>query len=194
MNKKNDRIQLNVIGLSHVSNNRNVFALILEEVNVNRRLRIIIGELETQSIVIFLEGILPKRPLTHDLLVKLCMEHNIEIVEVEIYKMEEGTFYSKILCEDYKGDIKEIDSRTSDAISLALRFECPIYVDSSIMEKSGVEINYNKNDAIKPIINVEKLTKCDIKQLEKNLEDAVKKEDFEKAVTIRDIIFEKRRN
>ena len=196
MNKKTNKIQLEVVGLSHNPDMGNSFALVLGIINENKRLPIIIGEKEAQSIIIILEGIIPQRPMTHDLFVKLCIEHNIEIFEVVIYSVENGTFYSKIVCEDYKGDIKEIDSRTSDAISLALRFECPIYAYEWVVEQSSVEVNSSNNSDIesKPINNKREITKYDIKLLEKDLEDAVKTENFEKAANLRDVISEKRKN
>lgn len=191
MREKDNKVQLEVVGVSHTPNMGNAFALILQELEGNRRLPIVIGEPETQSIIMILEKIPPQRPMTHDLFVVLCVEHNIEISEILIYKMENGTFYSKLICKDYKGNIKEIDSRTSDAISLALRFECSIYIYESIIEKCGIDLN--STNTVKHVKSGD-LTKYNINQLEKTLNDAVKKEDFEKAATIRDLISKKRKN
>lgn len=189
---KNNKVQLEVAGLSYPSNIGNTFALILSEIDGNRRLPILIGERESQSIIMVLEGVITKRPMTHDLFVKLCIEYDIEISEVIIYDVEGGTFFAKLVCEDNEGDIKEIDSRTSDAISLALRFECPIYGYESVMEKSSIEANA-PNIKSEPINKKREITKYDIKMLEKDLEDAIKIENFEKAANIRDIISEKRK-
>ena len=185
--KNNNKIQLKVIGLSQNPNMGNTFGLILQELNGSKRIPIIIGEPEAQSIVIVLEKMIPQRPMIHDLFVKLCVDYNLELTEVIIYKLDQGIFYSKLILEDYKGDIKEIDSRTSDAISLALRFECPIYIDESIMKVASIEITDNLEDNIIPV------NESNIKDLKKNLEDAVKTENYEMAAKIRDLI-EKRKN
>ncbi len=188
--ENNNKIQLEVVGLSHNSNMGNTFGLVLQELNGKKRIPIIIGEPEAQSIVIVLEKIILQRPMIHDLFVKLCVDYNLELSEILIYKLDEGVFYSKLILEDYKGDIKEIDSRTSDAISLALRFECPIYIYEPIMEKASIEITEDENN----IIPVDKNNIVNnIKELKKNLEDAVKTENYEKAAEIRDLI-EKRKN
>lgn len=185
------KIKLEVIGLSYNPAMGNTYALVLEDLNENKRIPIIIGEPEAQSIIMVLEEIMPQRPMTHDLFVNLCVEHSIKLIEVIIYKMEDGVYFSKLVLEDYKGGIKEIDSRTSDAIALALRFGCPIYIYETIMEKCA--INVTENDNIKPINKNELNPDNNINGLKKELEDAVKSENYERAAEIRDII-EKRKN
>lgn len=184
--ENNNKIQLEVIGLSHSPNMGNTFALVLQELNGDRRIPIVVGEPEAQSVVVVLEKIISQRPMTHDLFVMMCVVYNIELSEVIIYKLDEGIFYSKLVLEDYKGDLKEIDSRTSDAISLALRFECPINIYESIMERASIEIT--ENTTIKPVDNDKNIIDGNVKKLEKTLEEAVRLENYEKAAKIRDLL------
>ena len=121
-----DKIKLNVLGLSYSQANSGAYALVLAEENGERRIPIIIGSVEAQSIAIQLEGLTPPRPLTHDLFVSLADAFSLKVEEIFIYKLQEGVFYSELVCNDGKNRIR-IDSRTSDAVSLALRFHCPIF-------------------------------------------------------------------
>ena len=188
-NNNNSKIQLEVLGLSYNQNMGNSYTLILQESKGNRKIPIVIGEPETQSIVMVLEGIMTQRPMTHDLFIKLCLEHNIEMDEILIYKLEEGVFYSKLICKDIMNNVKEIDSRTSDAIALALRFECPIYINEDIMDISSIDIGDDNKK-----IEISDLPEYNKKELEKKLEEAIRIEDYESASTIRDIINKKRKN
>ncbi len=131
------KIKLNILGLSYSRTQSGAYALVLSEENGPRRIPIIIGNLEAQSIAIKIEGLQPSRPLTHDLFYNFAQSFDIEVLEVTIYKLEEGIFYSELVCT--RGtDIVHIDSRTSDAIAIALRFGCPIYTYEEIIEKSGI--------------------------------------------------------
>lgn len=131
------KIKLNILGLSYSRTQSGAYALVLSEENGPRRIPIIIGNLEAQSIAIKIEGLQPSRPLTHDLFYNFAQSFDIEVLEVTIYKLEEGIFYSELVCT--RGtDIVHIDSRTSDAIAIALRFSCPIYTYEEIIEKSGI--------------------------------------------------------
>ena len=188
-NNNNSKIQLEVLGLSYNQNMGNSYTLILQESKGNRKIPIVIGESETQSIIMVLEGVMTQRPMTHDLFVKLCLEHNIEMDEILIYKLEEGVFYSKLICKDIMNNVKEIDSRTSDAIALALRFECPIYINEDIMDISSIDIGDDNKK-----IEISDLPEYNKKELEKKLEEAIRIEDYESASTIRDIINKKRKN
>lgn len=119
---------------------RNTYTLVLAEKNGNNRFSIIIGKAEAQSIAVSLDGLKATRPLTHDLMFSSFQSFNIDVIEVMIYKVEEGVFYSNIICT--KGDtFIEIDSRASDALALALRFNCPIYTNESVMNEVGTKID-----------------------------------------------------
>lgn len=135
------KIKLNILGLSYSRTQSGAYALVLSEENGPRRIPIIIGNLEAQSIAIKIEGLQPSRPLTHDLFFNFAQAFDIDVLEVTIYKLEEGIFYSELICT--KGnDIIHIDSRTSDAIAIALRFGCPIYTFEEIIEKSGIILDF----------------------------------------------------
>ena len=137
------KILLKIAGLSYSQTRAGAYALILEEEDGNRRLPVIIGTSEAQSIAIQLEGLKPYRPLTHDLFVSMASSFHIEVTEVNIIKLEEGIFYSEIICKKENTKIK-IDSRTSDAIAIALRFKAPIFVKESIMTKAGMLFDDDK--------------------------------------------------
>ena len=196
------KIKLNVLGISYSQTQTGAYALVLTEEKGERRIPIIIGGFEAQAIAIQLEGLKPPRPLTHDLFLSLSMSFRINLIEVDIYKLDEGVFYSKLICNNGGKDI-EIDARTSDAIALALRFKCPIYTSEEILQKSGIIIDIEevgkpkvskkqKKDIeeidISSPSRSEKYKDLDIDALERLLEEAVKNEDYEKASVIRDEI------
>lgn len=134
------RVKLKVLGISYSQTQSGAYALILVEEDGERRVPIIIGGFEAQAIVIRLENLEPPRPLTHDLFKNFADEFNITLIEVMIYKLEEGVFYSRLLCNNGEKEIS-VDSRTSDAVALALRFGCPIYITEEILEKAGITIS-----------------------------------------------------
>ncbi len=192
------KIKLNVLGISYSQTQTGAYALVLTEENGERRIPIIIGGFEAQAIAIQLEGLKPPRPLTHDLFMNFATSFKIILKEVMIYRLEEGVFYSKLVCNNGGKDVI-IDSRTSDAIALALRFSCPIYSTEEILQKSGIVIdiedehdNLNsdkeKEEEKPDVEDVIGYTEYNIEELEKLLEDAIKKEDYEKASIIRDEI------
>jgi bifunctional DNase/RNase len=186
------RVKLKVMGISYSQTQSGAYALILIEENGERRIPIIIGGFEAQAIVIKLENLDPPRPLTHDLFKKFADEFNISVVEVLISKLEEGVFFSKLVCNN---GIKEysIDSRTSDAVALALRFGCPIYITEEILEKAGITIN-PADPELSPVNEVDsffepEITKYDSysdEELYKIIDEAVKTEDYERAAAVRD--------
>src|SRR6476661_4475627 len=133
------KIKLDIIGLSYSQTQSGAYALVLGEVNGRRRLPIIIGGFEAQAIAIEIEKMTPSRPLTHDLFKAFAESYHISIQEVIIYNLVDGIFYAKLLCSDGKKTI-EIDARTSDAIALAVRFECPIYTYEFILATAGIVI------------------------------------------------------
>ena len=135
------KIELEIVALSHSITQSNSYAVILGEVNGLRRLPIVIGGFEAQAIAVALENMHPSRPLTHDLMKNFMTAFDIQLQEVYICDLQEGIFYSKLVCFT-ANDTIEIDSRTSDALALAVRFGCPIYVYSNILEQI-ILIYYN---------------------------------------------------
>lgn len=196
------KIRLNIMGLSYSQTQTGAYALVLTEAEGNRRIPIIIGAVEAQAIAIQLEGLKPPRPLTHDLFLNVAMAFNIEITEVFIHKLEEGIFFAEISCEQDTNHIK-IDSRTSDAVALALRFDCPIYTTDEIMEKAGIilefdEANDENDDSEKEENeNLSKkytnYTEFSLEELNELLDAAITDEDYEKASEIRDEIKRRKR-
>jgi uncharacterized protein len=192
------KIQLEIIGMSYSQSQSGAYALILAEMNGKRRLPIIIGGFEAQSIAIELEKIKTPRPLTHDLFKSLATSFNIKINEVIINKFSEGVFYAVLVCTD--GNIEmEIDSRTSDAIAIALRFHCPIYTFESIMASAGIMIDeeLEKNQTSQksstvpahfPELEEEEVSfsQLSLTELQEMLQSAVENEEYEKASKIRD--------
>ncbi|PHS67629.1 MAG: hypothetical protein COB12_02505 [Flavobacterium sp.] len=199
-------IKLNIKGISYSQTQNGAYALILSEEFGNRKLPIVIGAFEAQSIAIALEKeIMPPRPLTHDLFKTFAERYNIVVIQVIIHKLLDGVFYSSIICER-EGIEEIIDARTSDAIALALRFNAPIFTYKNILEKAGINSDSEaksedfskKEDLIIedlltrkesiPITPKEDYSSYTLKNLNKMLEEAVTNEEYEKAVSIRDEI------
>lgn len=188
------RVKLQVLGIRYTYSQAQVgaYALVLGEENSIRRVRIIIGTPEAQSIALQLENITPPRPLTHDLFMIFAQSFNIQLVEIFINKFEEGMFYSELLFEEGEKQIK-IDSRTSDAIALALRFKCPIYITESIMRQVGEIFEEDlPHDETGPIND--DIDEYSIDDLYSRLDEAVKCEDYETASAIRDEIKRREEN
>jgi len=185
------KIELRIYGLSYSHSQSAAYALILDEKEGNRRLPIIVGGLEAQAIAIEVEKMKPARPLTHDLFKSFSEVFNIEVIEVIINKFHEGIFYSVLVCNDGKKEI-EIDSRTSDAVAIALRFNCPIYTYEHVMASAGIIMDISEEGEIKEPESFKAvenpLSKLNLIELEKALQEAVAKEDYEKASLIRDEI------
>jgi uncharacterized protein len=191
-----DKIQLEIIGMSYSQSQSGAYALILGEMDGRRRLPIIIGGFEAQSIAIELEKIKTPRPLTHDLFKSFATSFNITINEVIINKFSEGVFFAVLVCTN--GNVEmEIDSRTSDAIALALRFQCPIFTYESIMATAGIMIDEDmeksqssQKPSSEPQPDFEEedssLAQLSIPELEEMLQSAVQNEEYEKASRIRD--------
>ena len=201
------KIKLRVQGLTNSQVQSGAYALILAEEDGNRRIPVIVGTPEAQSIAIALEYITPPRPLTHDLFVSFATAFDIKLKEVYIYKFEEGIFYSELLFTDGKREVP-VDSRTSDAIAIALRAKCDIYVSESIMIEAGVVLDEDVEDnaeedfedddddlmAMDPdeIKDDEALKRwlglIDDEELNKRLEEAVQDENYEHAKMYQDEI------
>ncbi|MFH0842006.1 MAG: bifunctional nuclease family protein [Bacteroidota bacterium] len=191
------RIRLKVMGISYSQTQSGAYALLLIEENGERRIPIIIGGFEAQAIVIKLENLEPPRPLTHDLIKKLCDQFDITIIEVVIHKLEEGVFFSKLTCNNGEKEW-DIDSRTSDAVAIALRVGCPIYIHEDILEKAQLTNSPSDTEPSTPAGNetIEesspRYASNSDEELYKMIDDAVKTEDYERAAAIRDEI-EKRK-
>ena len=189
------KIRLNILGLSVSQTQSGAYALVLAEENGDRRIPIIIGPVEAQAIAIQLEGLKPPRPLTHDLIKNIALAFDIALLEVTIYKLEEGIFYSELLCEMNGKEIK-IDSRTSDAVALALRFRCPIYTSEDILKKAGIVLQLeDENSPVRSFADdsvevpgTSTYSQYSIGELREMLTEAVQNEDYEKASVIRDEI------
>jgi bifunctional DNase/RNase len=183
-----EKIQVDILGLSTSPSSGGAYALILKEVNGPRRLPIIIGAFEAQSIALEMEGIKPPRPLTHDLMKTIIDTLGVGLTDVFINELRDGTFYARLSL-----DSQEIDSRPSDAIALAVRFGVPIFVADKVMDEAAfipeneqtdmppLSASASTDDAPKP-----KLSK--LEQLRKQLNEAISKEDYEKAARLRDEI------
>ncbi|SFU50458.1 hypothetical protein SAMN05216480_105157 [Pustulibacterium marinum] len=199
-------VKLNIKGISYSQTQNGAYALILNEVDGDRKLPIVIGAFEAQSIAIALEKeIKPPRPLTHDLFKNFADRFEIVVKQVIIHKLVDGVFYSSIICE--RDRIEEIiDARTSDAIALALRFNAPIFTYKNILDKAGIYLKFNADDKenedepdevlVNEIITNEPETNSSsdsykdytLKELNSMLDGAVLNEDYEKAARIRDEI------
>lgn len=196
------KVKLTVLGISYSQTQSGAYALVLSEESGNRRIPIIIGGYEAQAIAIQLEGLTPPRPLTHDLFLNFARAFGIDLIDVHIYKLEDGVFFSKLHCENGHKELF-IDSRTSDAVALALRFGCPIYTTEEIIEKAGITLEVEEyNEPNTPEEPEEKdephdsfsqqLRRMSLDELKEMLDEAVINEEYEKATKIRDEI--KRRN
>ncbi|PCJ23754.1 MAG: hypothetical protein COA97_11065 [Flavobacteriales bacterium] len=198
-----DKIELEIIGLSYSQTQTGAYALVLgEKGGAKRRLPIIIGGFEAQAIAIELESMTPSRPLTHDLFKSFADVYDISIKEIIIYNLVEGIFYAKLLSEK-DGKIIEVDTRTSDAIALAVRFKCPIYTHEFILASAGIILDENEEgedilseelDSIEEeleSIEIEELKPLSyndltIEELNKRLQDAIESENYEEASKIKD--------
>lgn len=193
-----DKVPLNVLGISYSQTQTGAYALVLGEENGNRRIPIIIGGFEAQAIAIQLEGLKPPRPLTHDLFFSFASEYDITIDEIYIFRLEEGIFYSRMVCNNGVRKI-ELDARTSDAIALALRFHCPIYTSEDIMTRAGIIFTNEPQQSYSPDQETtpkedEELQFLDISELENLLKDAISNENYEQASEIRDEIKRRKRD
>ncbi len=188
------KIELEIVALSHSITQTNSYAVVLGEVNGLRRLPIVIGGFEAQAIAVALERMKPTRPLTHDLMKNFMMAFNVDLHEVIISDLQEGIFYSKLLCSS-DSDTVEIDSRTSDALAMAVRFGCPIYIYENIFDIAGVEnpegaLENVKTGTTKPetISGNEDLKTMGLEELITLLNEVLEQEDYIRAIAIRDEI------
>ncbi len=206
-------VRLKIKGISYSQTQNGAYALILNEIKGDRKLPIVIGAFEAQSIAIALEKeIKPPRPLTHDLFKNFADRFEIVIKQVIIHKLVDGVFYSSIICERHKVE-EIIDARTSDAIALALRFNAPIFTYKTILDKAGIFLKFSSKDSENPeneegssivvdeilqegeTVEIEATagtssgyTELTLEELHHELENAVNSEDYEKAAQLRDEI------
>ena len=189
------RIELEIVALSHSITQTHSYAVVLGEVNGLRRIPIVIGGFEAQAIAVALERMNPSRPLTHDLMKNFMLAFNVELHEVVINDLQEGIFYSQLICSG-ANDTVEIDSRTSDALALAVRFGCPIYTYDTILDQAGVlmeDDGKKKKESNVTSITTEQSGSDDLKamsleELNTLLNNVLEQEDYIKAIAIRDEI------
>ncbi|MDF2455913.1 MAG: hypothetical protein K0R51_1906 [Cytophagaceae bacterium] len=201
-----DKIKLDILGLSSSQSQSGSFALVLGEENGNRRLPIIIGMFEAQAIAIEIEKVVPNRPMTHDLFKSFAGAFNYSVEEILISDLKEGVFFSKIICSDGIRQV-EIDARPSDAIAIGIRFDVPIYTYETILSEAGIVLNefndedeedddedaegdevessYVKKESVVSA-SEDSIKNYSTDQLKSMLDDAIQKEDYEKAARIRD--------
>jgi uncharacterized protein len=189
------KIELEIVALSHSITQTHSYAVVLGEVNGLRRLPIVIGGFEAQAIAVALERMQPSRPLTHDLLKNFMNAFNVDLQEIIINDLQEGIFYSKLVCIS-EHDTVEIDSRTSDALALAVRFGCPVYTYDHILESAGILMeDTGTTGKKKPTTTTtteqgtrDDLSGLSIEELETLLNEVLEQEDYIRAISIRDEI------
>ncbi|PUZ20272.1 hypothetical protein GA0116948_11451 [Chitinophaga costaii] len=191
------KIELEIVALSHSITQTHSYAVVLGEVNGLRRLPIVIGGFEAQAIAVALEKMQPSRPLTHDLMKNFMTAFSVELHEVVISNLQEGIFYSKLVCSNSEDTI-EIDSRTSDALALAVRFGCPIYTYENILNSAGILLDdttgKKANKPLSPTISEhekgaeDNLHAMSLEDLNTLLGEVLEQEDYIRAITIRDEI------
>lgn len=194
------KIELEIVALSHSITQTHSYAVVLGEVNGLRRLPIVIGGFEAQAIAVALERMQPSRPLTHDLFANFMSTFSIDLSEVIIYKLEEGIFYAKLICQGPDGESVEIDSRTSDALALAVRASCRIYTYENILETAGLYLDQPEGaqaegggesgttSGSKTITNDKDLKNLTVEELDNLLQQVLEQEDYVRAISIRDEI------
>lgn len=194
------KIELEIVALSHSITQTHSYAVVLGEVNGLRRLPIVIGAFEAQAIAVALEKMNPSRPLTHDLMKNFMVAFSIQLHEIIISDLQEGIFFSKLICSTERETI-EIDSRTSDAIALAVRFGCPIYTDEKILDGAGITVDGTEEATAATSIKEEAvggttsesvasgdLKSMTLDELNTLLNDVLEHEDYVRAIAIRDEI------
>jgi len=196
------KIELEIVALSHSITQTHSYAVVLGEVNGLRRLPIVIGGFEAQAIAVALEKMHPSRPLTHDLMKNFMSAFNVDLTEIVISDLQEGIFYSKLLCVS-EHDTVEIDSRTSDALALAVRFGCPIYTYEHILESAGIlmeDTGKKKKSSSAATVSQkeemshnEDLKALSLEELNSLLNEVLEQDDYIRAISIRDEINNRKR-
>ena len=188
------KIELQIVALSHSITQTHSYAVVLGEVNGLRRLPIVIGGFEAQAIAVALEKMQPSRPLTHDLMKNFMNAFNVDLLEVNITDLQEGIFYSKLVCSS-ENDTVEIDSRTSDALALAVRFGCPVYTFEHILDSAGILMEDTAATKKRKPTEIEEtssetgdLKALSLEELNKLLNEVLEQKDYLRAIAIRDEI------
>ncbi|MDX1665587.1 MAG: bifunctional nuclease family protein [Saprospiraceae bacterium] len=181
-----DKIELSIDALAQNEAQNNSFVVILKEEGGDRRLPVVIGGFEAQAIAIAVEGIQPNRPMTHDLFRNTLSELGVDLVEIIISKLSQGIFYASLVCKQIDGSVLQLDSRTSDAIALAVRFGCPIFTVAEVMDKAGIQWGQEEEKKEKEIPKDQPLTSYSEEDLRKLLDEALETENYERAAEIRD--------
>lgn len=188
------RIELDIVALSHSMTQSHNYAVVLGERRGQRRLPIVIGSFEAQAIAVAMERMVPNRPLTHDLFKSTLDTFGIQLKEVVINNLLDGIFYARLVCMK-NGELFEIDSRTSDAIAMAVRFECPIFTYDFILEAAGVVLEETEEGASTGVVGTSKmpanldsdaLETYSMEALKRRLSEVLEAEDYESAAKIRD--------
>lgn len=198
------KIELRIVALSHSVSQSNNYAVVLGEMVGLRRIPIVIGSFEAQAIAVAMEKMTPNRPLTHDLFKQTLEAFKVEIKEIIINNLLDGIFYARLICER-EGEIIELDSRTSDAIALAVRFQCPIFTYEFILDTAGVELDESaqtdieeeSDDEMEEKLGKNKqssLSTYSLESLQNMLLQVLEEENYEKAATIRDEIDKRKRD
>jgi bifunctional DNase/RNase len=191
-----NKLELEIVALSHAITRNHSYAVVLGEKKGFRRLPIVIGGAEAQAIAVAMEDMAPTRPLTHDLMKSIFETFDVELREVVINNLLDGVFYAKLVCNS-DGEEIEIDSRTSDALALAVRFECPIYTYEFILDSAGIVLEESQRASLteeeEELVETvgttsasEDLSVYTIKELDKLLLEALEAEDYERAAALRD--------
>jgi uncharacterized protein len=198
------KIELRIVALSHSVSQSNNYAVVLGEMIGLRRIPIVIGSFEAQAIAVAMEKMTPNRPLTHDLFKQTLEAFKVEIKEIIINNLLDGIFYARLICER-EGEIIELDSRTSDAIALAVRFQCPIFTYEFILDTAGVELDESTQTEIEEESDDEMeekpgkdkqstLSTYSLESLQNMLLQVLEEENYEKAAAIRDEIDKRKRD
>ena len=194
------KIELEIVALSHSITQTHSYAVVLGEVNGLRRLPIVIGGFEAQAIAVALERMQPSRPLTHDLFANFMNTYGVELTEVVIYKLEEGIFFAKLICKS-NNEITEIDSRTSDALAMAVRAGCRIFTFENILETAGLFLDQTEGQALpsgegksdtvqvtNKNVGDSEMKGLNLEELNTLLQQVLEQEDYVRAIRIRDEI------
>lgn len=195
-----DKIKLDILGLSSSQSDVGHFALVLGETNGNRRLPIIIDGYQARAIALEMEKIKPNRPMTHDLIVTIAKTFGIELKEVLITDLKDGIFYARLVFE-FENDSYEIDSRTSDAVAVGVRFDVPIYTTEAVLAQAGIEVKDTESEDAEEFFEdedeaenyeggdePEDTEKDKLEQLRSEMNNAISDEDYERAARLRDEI------
>jgi bifunctional DNase/RNase len=195
------KIELDIVALSHSVAQSHNYAVVLGEKEGSRRLPIVIGGFEAQAIAVAMEGMTPNRPLTHDLFKNTLETFKVDLQEIVINNLLDGIFYARLVCMQ-DGERIEVDSRTSDALAMAVRFQCPIYTYEFILDAAGIileeddeeEVGYTTDEEVESARTSDSLSSFSIDALQKMLEEVLEEENYERAAKIRDEIDRRKSN